>query len=83
MLTDVENPRRYWSDLKRKLLKEGFSQLYDKIVQLKLLAADGKRYATDCANTRNLLRIIQTIKTRRPLFFFAHARFPRGFIQDR
>lgn len=60
-LTDVENPRRYWSDLKRKLLKEGFGQLYEKIVQLKLTAPDGKQRATDCANTRNLLRIIQTI----------------------
>ena len=34
VLTDSENPRRYWSDLKRKLLKEG-SQLYEGIVQLK------------------------------------------------
>ena len=34
-LTDSENPRRYWSDLKIKLAKEG-SQLYEEIVQLKL-----------------------------------------------
>lgn len=60
VLTDSSIPKRYWSDLKRKLLKEGF-QLYEKIVQLKFEAADGKKYATDCAETSNLLRIIQSI----------------------
>jgi len=40
VLTGTSNPRRYWSDLKRKLTKEGFSQLYEKIVQLKLVAPD-------------------------------------------
>ena len=60
-LTDSENPRRYWSDLKRKIKKEGFIQLYDFIVQLKLVADDGKRYSSDCANTQSLLRIIQSI----------------------
>ena len=61
-LTDSNNPRRYWSDLKHKLLnKEGFSQLYEKIVQLKLTGSDGKNYATDTANTETLLRIIQSI----------------------
>lgn len=61
ILTDTENPRRYWSDLKRKLKKEGFVELYDFIVQLKMEAADGKKYLTDCANAEVLLRIIQTI----------------------
>ena len=60
-LTDSENPRRYWSDLKRKIKKEGFIQLYDFIVQLKLVADDGKKYSSDCANAQNLLRIIQSI----------------------
>ena len=60
-LTQSKNPRRYWSDLKRKLTKEGFSQLYEIIVQLKLKASDGKMYATDCADTEGLLRIIQSI----------------------
>ncbi len=60
VLTDSSIPKRYWSDLKKKLLKEGF-QLYEKIVQLKFEAADGKKYATDCAETSNLLRIIQSI----------------------
>ncbi|MCD4698066.1 MAG: Bro-N domain-containing protein [Bacteroidales bacterium] len=60
-LTESQNPRRYWSDLKRKLTKEGFSQLYEIIVQLKLVSSDGKKYKTDCADTEGLLRIIQSI----------------------
>lgn len=61
VLTGTENPRRYWSDLKRKLKKEGAVELYEKIVQLKMLSSDGKRYKTDVANTEQLLRIIQSI----------------------
>ena len=60
-LTGSNNPRRYWSDLKRKLLKEDFTQLYEIIVQLKLKSSDGKKYVTDCADTEGLLRIIQSI----------------------
>ena len=61
VLTDSNIPKRYWSDLKRKLTKEGYSELYDKIVQLKFTAADGKKYATDCANTETMFRVIQSI----------------------
>lgn len=61
VLTESNNPRRYWSDLKRKLNAEGFSQLYEIIVQLKMISSDGKRYATDCADAKGLLRIIQSI----------------------
>ena len=61
VLTSTENPRRYWSDLKRKLKKEGAVELYEKIVQLKMLSSDGKRYKTDVANTEQLLRIIQSV----------------------
>jgi hypothetical protein len=60
VLTGTDNPRRYWSDLKRKLKSEG-SELYEKIVQLKLKSADGKRYNTDIADTEQLLRVIQSI----------------------
>ncbi|MEO7314356.1 MAG: BRO family protein [Ginsengibacter sp.] len=61
ILTDSKNPRRYWSDLKIKLQKEGFTQLHEIIVQLKLKSADGKKYITDCATSQSLLRIIQSI----------------------
>lgn len=53
-------PRRYWSDLKIKLQKEG-SQVYEKIVQLKMQASDGKFYLTDAADTEIMFRIIQSI----------------------
>ena len=60
-LTDSNIPRRYWSDLKIKLKKEGFVEVYEKIVQLKLQAPDGKLREPDCANTEGVFRIIQSI----------------------
>jgi DNA-damage-inducible protein D len=60
-LTGNERPRKYWNDLKNKLVKEGYSEVSEKIGQLKLVAADGKNYLTDCANTETVFRIIQTI----------------------
>lgn len=66
VLTDSKNPRRYWSDLKIKLTNdEGFSQLYEKIVQLKLKAPDGKNRKTDCADVETLLRIVQSIPSKK------------------
>jgi hypothetical protein len=62
VLTQSANPRRYWSDLKIQLTdKEGFVQLYGKIVQLKIESRDGKKYETDMANTETIFRIIQSI----------------------
>ena len=60
ILTDSTIPKRYWSDLKSKFKQEG-SEVYEKIVQLKFKARDGKKYATDCFSTENLLRVIQSI----------------------
>jgi DNA-damage-inducible protein D len=60
-LTGNERSRKYWNDLKNKLLKEGYSEVSEKIGQLKLQAPDGKQRLTDCANTETLFRIIQTI----------------------
>ena len=60
ILTDNDNPSRYWQDLKRKSSKtEG--QLYDFIVKLKLTGVDGKNYPSDCANTEGVLRIVMSI----------------------
>ena len=62
VLTESANPRRYWSDLKSKISNlEGFNQLYEKIVQLKLEAPDGKMRETDTANTETIFRIIQSV----------------------
>jgi len=60
ILSGSDRPRKYWSDLKSKLKKEG-SELSEKIGQLKMLASDGKMYSTDVANTEQLLRLIQSI----------------------
>lgn len=64
VLTDSENPKRYWSDLKIKLRKEG-NKAYEGIVRLKLKASDGKMRLTDCANTEQLLSIIQFIPSKK------------------
>lgn len=60
VLTESANSRRYWSDLKRKLKEEG-GQLYDFLVQLKMVSADGKKYQTDAADVEGILRIIESI----------------------
>jgi hypothetical protein len=60
ILTESGRPRKYWSDLKSKLTKEG-SQLSEKIGQLKLQSTDGKFYNTDIADTEQLFRLIQSI----------------------
>ena len=59
-ITDSGRPRKYWSDLKKKLIDEGF-ELSDKIGQLKVASTDGKKYETDCSNTESMFRIIQSI----------------------
>jgi len=60
VLTGTDRPRKYWSDLKAKLKKEG-SELSEKIGQLKLKSSDGKLYNTDVADTEQLFRLIQSI----------------------
>ncbi len=60
VLTESERPRKYWSDLKKKLEKEG-SQLSENIGQLKMIAPDIKSRMTDVADTEQLFRLIQSI----------------------
>lgn len=60
VLTDSPNPRKYWSVLKTRLKKEG-SELTTNCSQLKMQAADGKKYLTDVANTEQLFRLIQSV----------------------
>ena len=67
MLTDSSNSRRYWSDFKIQLAEdEGFIQLYEKIVQLKMESSDGKKYITDTPNTETIFRVIQSIPSPKP-----------------
>ena len=61
LIDNNKRPRKYWSDLKQKLILEGFIEVSEKIGQLKMMAKDGKMRLTDVADTKTLLRIIQTI----------------------
>ena len=60
-LTGTDRPRKYWNDLKKKIIEEGYREVSEKIGQLKLEASDGKKYLTDCADTETIFRIIQSI----------------------
>lgn len=59
-LTESNIQKRYWSDLKNKLIDEG-SEVYENIVQLKLKAIDGKYRVTDTLDTKGILRLIESI----------------------
>lgn len=64
VLIENDRPRKYWSDLKAKLFKEG-SEVSEKIGQLKLQAEDGKMRLTDVADTEQLFRLIQSIPSKK------------------
>ncbi|MBU2639450.1 MAG: phage antirepressor protein [Nanoarchaeota archaeon] len=64
VLTESDRARKYWSDLKKRLTEEGF-ELSAKIGQLRLVSSDGKSYRTDCVNTKNAFRIIQSIPSKK------------------
>lgn len=59
-LTDSKIPKRYWSDLKRRLIEEG-SQVYENIVRFKIKAVDGKFRETDTLDTKGILRLIESV----------------------
>ena len=63
-LTDSSDPRNYWKVLKHRLAEEG-SEMVTNCNQLKLPASDGKYYETDCANTKSLFRLIQSIPSKK------------------
>ncbi|MBO6129989.1 MAG: hypothetical protein J6P79_14025 [Pseudobutyrivibrio sp.] len=64
VLTESADGRKYWNKLKQRLKEEG-SQLVTKCHQLKMTARDGKKRLTDVANTEQLLRIIQSIPSKK------------------
>jgi len=64
ILAETDRPRKYWNDLKKKLIDEG-SELSEKIGQLKMQAADGKYYNTDVMDTEQLLRLVQSIPSKK------------------
>src|SRR3989339_1120546 len=64
ILTESPRPRKYWADLKAKLITEG-PELSDKIGQLKMIAEDGKLRETDVGDTEQILRLIQSIPSKK------------------
>lgn len=64
VLTDSPRPRKYWNALKTKLEAEG-SELSSNMGQLKMQAADGKKYLTDAADTEQVLRLIQSVPSKK------------------
>ena len=62
--TDYQKARKYWNKLKQRLSEEG-SQLVTNCHQLKMTAQDGKKRLTDVANTEQLLRLIQSIPSKK------------------
>lgn len=60
-LTDSTQPSKYWTAMKARVSGEDGFQLSTVCRQLKLVASDGKKYETDCANTEGIFRIIQSI----------------------
>jgi DNA-damage-inducible protein D len=61
ILADTDNPRQYWSKVKKKINTE--NQLQPIWLQLKVVAPDGKNRLTDCANTEGVLRIIMSVSS--------------------
>ena len=61
ILTESTNSRDYWFKMKQRVKLEDGIELSTICRQLKLVSSDGKKYLTDCANVRSLLRIIQSI----------------------
>jgi hypothetical protein len=64
ILTDSQNPRNYWKVLKSRLNDEG-SQLVTNCNQLKMISSDGKYYLTDSLSTKNILRLIQSVPSKK------------------
>ena len=64
VLTDSTDSRKYWNKLKQRLAEEG-NETVTNCHQFKMKASDGKMRKTDCANTEQLLRIIQSIPSKK------------------
>ena len=64
-LTDSTDAKDYWYRLKKRELESGGVELSTFCRQLKLQSSDGKYYASDCANTKNMFRIIQSIPSKK------------------
>ncbi len=67
-ITESPNPRKYWSVLKTRLKKAG-NELTTRCSQLKLAAADGKKYATDCFAQEDIVELVKVIPSKKTTAF--------------
>ena len=62
---DYQSARKYWNKLSERLKKEGSEQSVSNCHRLKLEAADGKKYLTDVADAQTMLRIVQSVPSKK------------------
>ncbi len=68
VFTESKNPRNYWKVMKHRLAKEG-NELVTRCNQLKLVAADGKRYLTDCLPQNGMLNLVEAMPSQHAVAF--------------
>ena len=67
-ITESPRPRVYWGTIKNRQ-KAQYGELYSKCIQLKLLSADGKRYATDCFAQEDIIEVVKTLPAKNTTAF--------------
>ena len=67
-ITNSPRPRVYWGTVKNRQ-KETHAELYSKCIQLKLMSADGKRYATDCFAQEDISEVVKTLSSKNTTAF--------------
>ncbi len=67
-ITESPRPRKYWNTLKTKLKQEG-NELSSRMGQLKLMSADGKKYATDCLSQDDIIKVVKIIPSKKSIKF--------------
>lgn len=67
-ITGSPRPRVYWGTVKNRQ-KRQYDELYSKCIQLKLMAADGKRYATDCFAQEDIADVVKTLPAKNTIAF--------------
>lgn len=81
-ITESANPRKYWSVLKTRLKKSG-NELTTRCSQLKLTAADGKKYATDCFLQDDIMEVVKAIPSKKTTEFLEWFTYSDNTIDGR
>lgn len=68
VLTESKDPRNYWKVMKHRLTQEG-NELVTRCNQLRLVAADGKRYLTDCLPQNEMLNLVEATPSKHAVAF--------------